>query len=197
MLLSRVFVGWWTLGVCLALSCVFCVALHWCLLTLSGGDVTHCHIVSLRRSPSSHTIKKVGGGDLSLLSVALIYPNICPSSRYISVHARLRYLDEVQRRRVLSLCPCLSVDGAITWEPVAILSLWCCSPSPPRERERERPGALQSFSVLIFITAKAHCFQSAPMPQHPCDLHCALFRYDIGTFVLLCRRLDSQLTGSK
>lgn len=181
------------------LSRVFSVwLLHWCLLTLSGGDVTHCHIVSLRRSPSSNTIKRVWGG-ISLLSVAVIYPNICPSSWHISVHARLRYLDKVQRRRELSLCPCLSVDGAITWEPVAILSLWCCSPSPPRERERKRAtrSSPEFFRADIYNRAKAHCFQSAPMPQHPCDLHCALFRYDIGTFVLLCRRLDSQLTGSK
>lgn len=35
------------------------------------------------------------------------------------------------------------------------------------------------------------------MPPHPCGLHCALFRYDIGTFVLLCRRLDSQQTSLK
>lgn len=147
------------------LSRVFSVwLLHWCLLTLSGGDVTHCHIVSLRRSPSSNTIKRVWGGGISLLSVAVIYPNICPSSWHISVHARLRYLDKVQRRRELSLCPCLSVDGAITWEPVAILSLWCCSPSPPRERERERerPGALQSFSVLIFITEQKHIVFRVP-----------------------------------
>lgn len=35
------------------------------------------------------------------------------------------------------------------------------------------------------------------MPAHPCGLYCALFRYDIGTFVLLCRRLDSQPPGLK
>lgn len=35
------------------------------------------------------------------------------------------------------------------------------------------------------------------MPAHPCGLYCALFRYDIGTFVLLCRRLHSQPTGLK
>lgn len=35
------------------------------------------------------------------------------------------------------------------------------------------------------------------MPAHPCGLYRALFRYDIGTFVLLCCRLDSQPTGLK
>lgn len=33
-----------------------------------------------------------------------------------------------------------------------------CSPSPMRERERERPGALQSFSVLIFTTEENAMF---------------------------------------
>lgn len=178
------------------LSRVFSVwLLHWCLLTLSGGDVTHCHIVSLRRSPSSNTIKRVWGG-ISLLSVAVIYPNICPSSWHISVHARLRYLDKV---RESSACArvCLWMERS----PESQLPFSHYGAARHLHRERERKRATRSspefFRADIYNRAKAHCFQSAPMPQHPCDLHCALFRYDIGTFVLLCRRLDSQLTGSK
>lgn len=145
------------------LSRVFSVwLLHWCLLTLSGGDVTHCHIVSLRRSPSSNTIKRVWGGDLSPVSCCNIPKHLpfilthfspCPSPLF-------RQGSEKERAQLVPVFVCGWSDHLRASCHSLIMVLLAISTE--RERERERPGALQSFSVLIFITEQKHIVFRVP-----------------------------------
>lgn len=97
-----------------ALLGVFCVALRWCLLTLSGGDVTH--YVPTTQPEQPHDKEGGGGGvdGVRLLPDAAKKPNICPSIGHISVHARLLHIDGAELRKRAGLCPCSPVDGAIT-----------------------------------------------------------------------------------
>lgn len=150
------------------------------------------HCVLARRSPGSHSI-----GGKSLVSLCYIFlptsvfhPRTFPSRLLRVIWTRFRGADR------------LSAQFVCGWSDHLRASCHSLIMVTARhlQRERERPGALQSCSVLIIITeGKRVYFPECPNASACMCSHCALFRCDIGGTCVFCavRGLGSELTGWK
>lgn len=135
-----------------------CLALSWfsvwlCIdvdLPYQPGDVTHC--APIRRSPGGHSM----GESSPVTCFNSPSPNICLSSPNVSISRPPHVIQTGWRQAGLVQFVRGGSDHLRASFPFSHYGdcLAISSEEGASERESERPGALQSFSVLIFTSGR-------------------------------------------